>query len=471
MRKSVGQASYRAIAQLVARVVRDDEVVGSNPTGPTKKSFIRERFFLSPPIPAIIPHMHFDDSTHFDLIVIGGGASGLMAAGRAGSLGKRVLILEKNAECGKKLSISGGGRCNITNAEFDPQLLLANYGDAAKFLFSPFAQFGVQEAFDFFESRGLPLVIEGRKRAFPSTHSAPDVVRVLLDECAKHHVEIVNRCAVTKIHHANGHIESVETSQGTFTADSFVLATGGLSHPETGSTGDGFPWLKDLGHTVVTPTPSLVPLSVKEQWVRDLQGVTIKDIKISFTVDGVKAFNKKGSILFTHFGISGPTVLHCAQPVSILLQEGDVDAHLDLFPTLDEGSLNTAVLELFDGHKNMLIKNVWGGLLHAGILNRCLMLASISPETPVHSVTREERIRLVKILKKLSFPIDGLLGMDKAIVADGGVPLSEVSMTTMKSKKIDNLYLTGDLFHIVRPSGGYSLQLCWTTGFIAGSEG
>lgn len=413
--------------------------------------------------------MHFDDSEHFDVIVIGGGASGLMAAATAAARGRRVLVLEKNPECGRKLSISGGGRCNITNAEFDVQLFADNYGDAKKFLLSAFSQFGVQETFDYFNSRGLQFVIENRKRAFPITHSALDVTKLLVDECKKFGVIFKTSSPVTKIDFFEGEVLSVSTRNITYTAESYILATGGMSHPETGSTGDGFPWLSKLGHTVTKPTPSLVPLAVCERWVTDLQGITVNDVKISFTVDGRKAFHKKGSILFTHFGVSGPTILHCAKGVSDLLPEGDVDAHIDLYPTLDEGAVSRSLIELFDVHKNTLIKNVFAGKLHAGIVSRSLVVAGIDQDTQVNSVTKEQRSRLVKAFKDLSFPIDGLLGMDKAIIADGGVPLSEVSMKTMKSTVVKNLFLTGDLLHIVRPSGGYSLQLCWTTGFIAGN--
>lgn len=414
--------------------------------------------------------MQFNDSEHFNTIIIGGGASGLMAAATAGARGRRVLVIEKNPECGRKLSISGGGRCNITNAEFDQHLFADHYGDAKKFLLSAFSQFGVQETFEYFNSRGLAFVVEDRKRAFPITHSAPDVTRLLLEECWKYGVTIKTSCAVQSIESSNGHIDSIVTTQGSFTADAYILATGGASHPETGSTGDGFRWLKNLGHTVVTPTPSLVPLAVRERWVTNLQGITVNDVKISFTVDGRKTFNKKGSILFTHFGISGPTVLHCAKGVADLLPEGEVIAHLDLFPTLDEGTLNRNLVERFDAHKNTMVKNVFAGMLLTGIVDRSLTVAGINPDTQVNSVTKEQRSRLTKALKDLSFPIDGLLGMDKAIIADGGVPLSEVSMQTMRSKVVDNLHITGDLFHIVRPSGGYSLQLCWTTGFIAGNS-
>lgn len=413
--------------------------------------------------------MEFANTTHYQVIVLGGGASGLMAAATAAARGRSVLVLEKNPECGRKLSITGGGRCNITNAEFDKHLFTDHYGDAKKFLLSAFSTFGPQETFEYFTSRGLPLVVEDRKRAFPITHSAPDVTKLLLDECKRYGVRIQTSSPVIKIDFFETEILSVSTRNATYTADSYIFATGGSSHPETGSTGDGFPWLSKLGHTVVTPTPSLVPMAVRERWVTDLQGITLNDVKISFTVDGRKAFHKKGSILFTHFGVSGPTVLHSAKGVADILPEGEVVAHLDLFPTLDDGTLSRKLIELFDAHKNTMVKNVFAGMLLTGIVNRSLAVANIAPDAQVNSVTKEQRMRLVKALKDLSFPIAGLLGMDKAIIADGGIPLSEVSMQTMQSKVVKNLFLTGDLFHIVRPSGGYSLQLCWTTGFLAGS--
>ncbi|MFA5996444.1 MAG: NAD(P)/FAD-dependent oxidoreductase [Candidatus Paceibacterota bacterium] len=409
-------------------------------------------------------------STH-DVLVIGGGASGMMAAGRAAELGKSVLLIEKNAKLGAKLSITGGGRCNITNAEEDERVLLTRYGAADKFLYSAFSQFGMRDTFSFFESHGLPLVIQAYKRAFPASEHASDVVTTLEKYLAHRKVEVRTGVTVKKIVVAGGHIVRVETSAGDFSAHSYILATGGVSHPETGSTGDGFAWLKELGHTVAKPTPTIVPLKVREGWVKALAGVSLSAVKITFAVDGVKQFSKTGPLLFTHFGISGPTVLNSAGKVASLLPEGDVTATLDLFPGVDVGALDRKITETFDANKNKLLKNVLKDIVPPGMSEMLLSFASgIDPETKVHSVTKEDRKSLGKLCKCMPMAITGLMGLDRAVVADGGLPLTEVDMRTMKSKILDNLFITGDLLHISRPSGGYSLQLCWTTGYVAGSH-
>ena len=293
------------------------------------------------------------DTHHFDVIVIGGGAAGLMAAGRAAELGKRVLLLEKNKRLGEKLRISGGGRCNITNAEEDVKTLLSNYGEAEKFLYSVFSEFGIKDTFEFFESKGLPIKVEDRKRAFPLSEKAVDVVDVLVKYASKGGVEIRTATPVRKIILNEGKISRIVISGGEYTADSYVLATGGVSHPETGSTGDGFLWLEQLGHMVIEPTPTIVPLKTKDAWIKSLRGKTLTGGKITFYLDGKKKFTQSGNILLTHFGLSGPTILNCAGKVADLLYEGKVTAKIDLFPTLDVGSLDTKIQEHF---KKLLIQ-------------------------------------------------------------------------------------------------------------------
>jgi len=406
----------------------------------------------------------------YDVIVIGGGASGMMAAGRAAGLEKRVLLLEKNARLGEKLAISGGGRCNITNAEDDVRLFLSKYGAADKFLHSAFVQFGVRDTFSFFESRGLSLVVEAQKRAFPATERASDVVAVLAKYLAAGKVEVRTGITVEKIVAAGGRIEKVETSAGDFSATSYVLATGGVSHPETGSTGDGFAWLTELGHTVAAPTPTIVPLKVREGWVKELAGVSLPMMKITFSVHGAKNFARTGPLLFTHFGISGPTVLNSAGKVADMLQEGNVTAAIDLFPGVDQGALDRQMTELFDANKNKALKNVLKDIVPPGTADALIAIAGVDSEMKVHSVTKEDRKKLVELMKRIPLTITGLMGFDRAVVADGGLPLTEVDTRTMRSRLIENLYVTGDLLHITRPSGGYSLQLCWTTGYLAGTH-
>ena len=412
-----------------------------------------------------------EPSTPYDVIVIGGGASGMMAAGRAASLGKRVLLLEKNKQLGEKLKISGGGRCNITNAEYDSRKLLANYGQAADFLHSPFSQFGVKDTFSFFEALGLPLVIQARNRAFPHTEKALDVCNALIAYMAAHKVTVQKNSAVKKIHHAGGWISRVDTTTGTYSAETYILCTGGVSHPETGSTGDGFNWLADLGHTIAKPTPSIVPIAVSDAWVHSLSGVSLSFMKITFYLEDEKQFSKTGKVLFTHFGLSGPLILNSAGKIGDLLQSGRVTAKIDAYPDTDLGALEDKILKVFDANKNKMLKNIFKELVPEGAAPGIAQLfPEINFETKVHSVSREERKRIVQTLKALPVEVTGLMGFERAVVADGGVKLSEIDMRTMRSKKLANLCVTGDLLHINRPSGGFSLQLCWTTGWVAGSN-
>jgi predicted Rossmann fold flavoprotein len=403
----------------------------------------------------------------YDVIIIGGGASGMMAACVAGKEGKRVLLLEKNRQVGEKLKITGGGRCNITNAEEDVRKLLKKYGASEQLLYSAFSRFGVKETFSFFESRGLPLVVEANKRAFPKTQKAIDVLRVLERTMKEVGVVIKTASPVSHIESRGGEIVSVTAGGRVYTAPAYILATGGFSHPETGSTGDGFAWLKSLGHTINMPSPTIVPLATKEAWAHALAG-SAREVKVTFLVNDKKAFSVKGNVLFTHFGLSGPTILNASGRVADLLQEGSVTAQIDFFPEGDDAAFTAHVLSVFDGAKNKMLKNVWT-LIVPGMQQVLLRhLSRIDPNKKVHSITKEERAYMCQSLKALPMTVTGLMGFDRAVVADGGVSLTEVDMKTMRSLRVSNLLITGDLLHIRRPSGGYSLQLCWTTGFVAG---
>lgn len=407
----------------------------------------------------------------YDVIVIGGGASGMMAAGRAAERGKRVLLLEKNRQLGAKLKITGGGRCNITNAEEDEHVLLAHYGDAKAFLHSPFSQFGIKDTFVFFESRGLPLVVQARKRVFPATERALDVFKVLERYLADGHVDVRTNAGVDRILSADGRITGVIVDGQEFSAASYIFATGGTSHPETGSTGDGFPWLSQLGHAVQEPTPTIVPLAVSDAWIKQLAGITLHGVRIVFFLEGVRKLALKGDVLCTHFGLSGPLILNVAGTVADMLHAGAVTAQIDVWPSDDLGALNKRVTAAFDDNKNKFLKNAFGDIAPVGTAHAILpLLESVDPETKIHSVTKEQRRQIVELLKSLPVHITGLMGYDRAVVADGGLALTEVDTRTMASKRFSNLFVTGDLLHISRPSGGYSLQLCWTTGYVAGSS-
>lgn len=411
------------------------------------------------------------DSENYDLIVIGGGPAGMMAAGIAGKNGKKVLLLEKNNDLGEKLKITGGGRCNITNYELDDRKLLSNYGESHKFLYSTFSQFSVKETFTFFEKNKLPLVTQARNRVFPKTEKAYDVYLCMKKFIKNNGVKTLHGSTVYKMNKRGNEITSVDTKNTRYTASKYIIAAGGLSAPETGSTGDGFNWVEKLGHTVHKSNPDIVPLRADDYWIKKISGTTLSFMKITFFCNNKKGFSKTGKILFTHFGLSAPLILNSAKKVKELLDKGQVTAEIDLFPDTNLGSLEKRILKIFDKTKNKNIKNALYELLPkkiADVIHDMLRLEDQNKK--VHSITTEERKSLIKLLKHLPLTINGLMGMDRAVIADGGVPLNEINTKTMQSKIIKNLYIIGDMLHVNRPSGGYSLQLCWTTGYVAGMD-
>ncbi len=409
----------------------------------------------------------------YDVIVIGGGPAGLMAAGTAAKKFERVLVIEKNQKLGRKLLMTGGGRCNITNANFDMRLFLNHFKENSKFLFSTFSQFNVQNTMDFFENLGLPLVTEARNRVFPKSQKSMDVLKALEKYCAQKNIEIKTNETVVKIisekNDDGEKITAVKTKTGNYYAKNFILTTGGTSHPETGSTGDAFKWLPKLGHSIKEPTPNVVPLKVKDSWIEKISGVSIDNVKIQFLVNGQKSFTKQGRILFTHFGLSGPMILNLAYKVKDLLYVGKVEAKISLEPDLNTGQLEKKIIKIFDKYKNKDLKNILSEILPKGLE---FVFQDLLPDfdwgKKVHSITKDERKEIVNLMKNITVEIEGLMGMDRAVVSDGGVNLKEVNTKTMQSKIIENLYFAGDVLDVNRPSGGYSLQLCWTTGFVAG---
>jgi predicted Rossmann fold flavoprotein len=314
-------------------------------------------------------------------------------------------------------------------------------------------------------------VTQARNRVFPKSERALDVFNVMKKAIEKAGVNVYTNTPVRKINLKDGKIESVQTKEGIFRAHSYILATGGQSHPETGSTGDGFNWLRELGHTVKTPTPTIVPLAVEDEWVKSLAGVSLSFMKITFFLDGKSKIKKKGKVLFTHFGLSGPLILNSATEVAGILEEGLVTAEIDAYPDTDHGSLEKQILKVFDANKNKMLKNIFKDIVPEGTADAIMtLLPDIDFQTKVHSVSKEDRKKIVHLLKALPVTIEGLMGFDRAVIADGGVSLTEIDTKTMRSLKVSNLFVTGDLLHINRPSGGYSLQLCWTTGYVAGKN-
>lgn len=404
-----------------------------------------------------------------DVAVIGGGPAGMMAAIHAAKIGAQVILLEKNAKCGEKLLITGGGRCNVTNATFDHRVLAQKYGKKGKFLLSPLSQWDSKNTIDFFETHGMPTNVEAEARVFPQSNSAQSVWDVLVQELKKQRVDILTQSPVLKVSHSKGTITGIETPRHIIRARSYIFAVGGTARPETGSTGDGFTWLKKLEHTIITPDAALVPVKAAESWVKKLQGLSLPAVKITLFENGIRRDSKTGKILFTHFGLSGPLVLNMSRTIGEAMRESIVTLSLDLFPALDHKALDEKLRAHLTSAQNKKWSNALKGFFPPLLVPIAIELSGIDPEIFVNKVPRDARLAFVKKLKDLQITPTGLLGPEKAIVSSGGVALEEVDFKTMHSRKIDNLYLVGDILDFDRPSGGFSLQICWTTGFIAGT--
>lgn len=409
--------------------------------------------------------------THWDVVVIGGGAAGMMAAGRAAELGARVIVIEKNATLGKKLLITGGGRCNVTNAEFDNRALASNYQDDGKFLLSAFAKHSVKDSLDFFHARHMPTKVENHQRVFPVSDKAASVWKVLVNYMQEGKVTVLSDAPVADILHEDGQITGVRLINGKrIEGNTYIVATGGNSRPETGSSGDGFTWMRSIGHTVFDTHPALAPLMIKDMWPRSLHGLTLPRVTLTSFLNGKKQKKKTGSLLFTHVGISGPVALNMSSDIAELLKYGVVTLALDLLPDVTIETLTTQLDQLIVQQRGKKMKNTLAALLPSRLVPVLLELAAIDPDLVAHHLTREERNTIVRTMKAMPMRVKKLLGTDKAISTGGGVALTEVDFRTMQSRLFQNLYLVGDILNINRPSGGYSLQVCWTTGFIAGSH-
>lgn len=409
-----------------------------------------------------------DNKSDFDVVVIGGGPAGMTAAIEATSLGKKVLLLEKNPGLGKKLLISGGGRCNVTNNKPVVREMLSQYKEAGKFLFSTFIQYGVTDTINFFSKRDLEFKEENEGRLFPVTNKAESVYQVLVDELKKLNVTITCNARVLDVTKKSDLFLITLANDTGITAKNIVIATGGQSRPETGSTGDALPWLKNFGHTIHQVSNALVPVAITDSWVKELSGVTLSDVKISLYLEDTKKMASVGRLLFTHFGVSGPLILNMSKKIGGYLEEGDVTLKIDLLPTISGDDLQKHILQLFQQQSNKKLKNLLPEIIPSALVTAILEIAAVDGEMFVNSVSAGDRKKIAVLIKLLPMRVERLLGSDKAVVSSGGVDLREVDFKTMESTLVPGLYLIGDVLDINRPSGGYSLQLCWSTGAVAG---
>jgi len=410
-----------------------------------------------------------NESEKFDVAVIGGGPAGMMAAGRAAELGAKVVLLEKNQSLGKKLLMTGGGRCNLANAGDSDQEFIKKLGSKGKFLFSSSAAFGPKEVVDFFSARGLPTKIEKNGRVFPVTDKAQDVLAVLQKYLQKNKVKIFFGQEVVNFEKKNGQIKSVELKNGRVFADRFILCTGGKSYPLTGSTGAGYAWAQALGHRVVCPAPALVPLKIKETWSRKLQGLSFDQAGISVFQNNKKQIMITGEVLFTHFGLSGPAIINLSKRISELLADGEVSIAIDFMPDIGFSELDKNLQQDFKKNINKDLKNYLSKLLPQKLTDEIIILSGVEPKRKLNFVTQEERKKIVSLLKDLQLTIEGLMGYDQAMVTSGGIDLKEIDSKTMRSKIVSNLFLAGEIIDLDGPTGGYNLQICWSTGYAAGT--
>lgn len=403
------------------------------------------------------------------VIVIGGGPAGMMAAATAAENGAQVLLLEKKEQVGKKLKITGKGRCNITSAE--EENFMAGYAKNGRFLYSALNEFSNFELIRFFNSRGLKTRVERGKRVFPESDNADDVVEVLYDNMRKAGVKVYTNIPVQKIKADNNRVLSVVSDKDEFLCDAVIVATGGMSYPGTGSTGDGYKWAKDLGHTIVELRPALVPLVAEEEWVRELQGLSLRNVKVTaFQADGKKIGDDFGEMLFTHFGVSGPIILSLSRKIGDYLakKQGYANLLIDYKPGLDEEQLEKRIQRDFEKYSRKIFKNALDDLLPQKLIPVMVALSEINPEKPVNQITKEERKKLLGLLKRFPITIIGTRSIKEAIITTGGVNVKEVDPKTMQSKLINGLFFAGEILDVDGYTGGYNLQVAFSTGFVAG---
>lgn len=401
------------------------------------------------------------------VLVIGGGAAGMMAAYAAGMCGHEVTLLEQNEKLDKKIYITGKGRCNFTNASPLEEIMQAVVSNP-KFLYSAFYTFSNDAVMDFFENQGMPYKIERGNRAFPVSDHASDVIRALERAMKEQDVRIRLHTQVRELLIEDDKATGVLLTNGDkIMADSLILATGGLSYPTTGSTGDGHTMAKNSGHKIVTPRPALVPLTTKEEYILRMQGLSLKNVSLKIKDEKRVIYDAFGEMLFTHFGVSGPLVLSASSVLSRHFPR-EYQAYIDLKPALSEEVLNERLLREFSERPNQHIKAVFQQLLPAKMIPVMIELSQISMDKPVNAITKEERRRLVGLFKAFPFTITGTRGFKEAIITQGGVSVKDIDPATMESKRIKDLYLVGELLDLDALTGGYNLQIAWSTGYLAG---
>ena len=407
-----------------------------------------------------------------DIIVVGGGASGMMAAGRAAELGADVLLLEKMPRLGTKLRITGKGRCNLTNvATLDE--FIAHFGPNGRFLYNAFGRFFVDDLRAFFARMGVPTVVERGGRVFPESNEAADVAEALRRYCQDAGVRVRYKTAVDRLLVEGGRVVGVGAGEAEFRARAVILATGGASYPSTGSTGDGYRLAASVGHTIVPIRPALVPLETAEPWVPRMMGVSLRNVRATLYVDGKPVASEFGEMLFTHFGLSGPIILTLSRHPALVSRPSPdtrVEVGVDLKPALSDEKLDARLRRDLDAHGKRTFRSIVKGLVPAKMVDVLVELSGVPGDKPAHQITAQERARLLALLRNLRVTVVGQRPLREAIVTAGGVALGEVNPRTMESRRVAGLYFCGEVLDLDADTGGYNLQAAFSTGWVAGES-
>jgi len=411
-----------------------------------------------------------------NLIIIGGGPAGMMAAISAShnvsDKNYKILILEKNKSLGKKLLITGKSRCNITNDERNLRAFIDQLGNSqgknGNFFYSALSQFTVENVIDFFENNQLKTKVERGMRVFPESNNAKDVLQVLEKELHKKNISIQYNCEVIDFKQVDNNITSIITKKSTYTSDKIILATGGLSYPNTGSTGDGYKLAKKLGHTIIKTQPALIGLILNESYLKSIAGISLKNINISVFQNNKKQDERFGEALFTHVGISGPIILDMSKNISRLLKQGDVILSINFKPALDYQTLDRRIIKDLTEMNNKTFQYAFDKLLPKKLRALFVTLSKIDLTKKANEITKKERKIIVNLLSNFKLKVSKLESIEKAIITTGGIDLKEIDSKTMQSKLINNLYFAGEIIDLDGPTGGYNLQICWSTGYTAG---
>lgn len=406
----------------------------------------------------------------YDLIVVGGGAAGMMASGIAANRGKKVLLLEKNEQLGKKILITGKGRCNLTN-DCEIEEIIKNFPDNGKFLYSALYTFSNWQLKDFFNKLGVKTKVERGDRIFPISDSARDVVEALKRFIIDAGVEIKLKTSVDKVIAEGKEVKGVKDSdEKEYYSCNVLIAVGGKSYPTTGSSGDGYTMAEELGHDISTIKPSLVPLKIKEDWVKELQGLNLRNVSVALIIDGKKKREEFGEMLFTHFGVSGPITLTLSRDVVDYLGKAQIKLSINLKPALSYEQLDNRLQRDFEEYSRKQFKNSLGDLLPSKLIPVIISLSSIPEDKEVNQITKEERQELLELLSNLEVTVIGSMGFNLSIVTKGGIATEQINPSTMESKLIQGLYFAGEVIDVDAYTGGFNLQGAFSMGYLVGSS-